>query len=375
MKRLLIIVCLVFLGLSSCVIESTPSKYASDPEKAKLFADSLDGKKIRLYTLRNKNGMTVELTNYGATIVSVVVPDRNGQLENVVLAYDSIHGYYNGTSYFGCVVGRYANRIAKGKFSLDGNTYQLPVNNGPNSLHGGINSIDKQVWTARMINDAIRFTTTIRDGENGYPGEVKLTVVYALTNDNSLVIDYEATTDKTTVLNVTNHAYFNLTGNPRKDIMDHELLIQADAFTPVDSTLIPTGEIKSVKGTPFDFTAFKAIGKDISANDEQLLFGKGYDHNFVLHQKDKHAPGVVVREQRSGRMMELFTDQPGVQFYSGNFLDGTEKGRGTAYQFRTGFCLETQHFPDSPNQPAFPSVVLKPGENWKSRTVYRFSTF
>ncbi len=362
-------------SFTSCVIESTPSKYANDPEQEKLFSDSLDGKQIGLYTLKNKNGMTVEFTNYGATIVSIQVPDREGNIGNVVLGYDSIQGYYYGTSYFGCVVGRYANRIANGKFTLEGKTYSLPVNNGPNSLHGGINSIDKKVWTARVINDAIRFSTTIKDGENGYPGEVKLSVVYSLTNDNGLVIDYSATTDKTTVLNVTNHAYFNLSADPSKDILDHELQINADAFTPVDSTLIPTGEIAKVKGTPFDFTSFKTIGKEINGADQQLVFGNGYDHNFVLNQRDKKTAAVTVMEKSTGRKMEVFTDQPGVQFYSGNFLDGTEKGRGVAYRFRTGFCLETQHFPDSPNRPEFPNVVLKAGENWESRTVYRFTTF
>lgn len=319
--------------------------------------------------------MTVEFTNYGATIVSIVVPDREGKMDNVVLGYDSIQGYYKGTSYFGCVVGRYANRIAKGIFALDGKTYTLPVNNGPNSLHGGINSIDKQVWSARVINDAIRFSTTIKDGENGYPGEVKLSVIYSLTDDNSLVIDYMATTDKTTVLNVTNHAYFNLSADPTKNILDHELLINADSYTPVDSTLIPTGVIVKVNGTPFDFTRFKSIGKEIGQSDQQLVFGNGYDHNFVLNQRDQKTPSVTVKENGSGRQMDVFTDQPGVQFYSGNFLDGTEKGRGVAFQFRTGFCLETQHFPDSPNRPGFPNVVLKPGENWESRTIYKFSTF
>lgn len=374
MKRLHTLILLFIAGLSSCIIQTDPKVYQSNPETMKAFTDSLDGKKVSLYTLKNKHGMVVEFTNYGATIVSIHVPDKNGKSENVVLGYDSIQGYYNGGSYFGCVVGRYANRIAKGKFKLEGKEYVLPINNGPNSLHGGVKSIDKQVWSTRVLNDAIRFTTTIKDGENGYPGEVKLTVIYSLRDDNSLVIDYAATTDKTTVINFTNHTYFNLSGDPNTSILGHELMINADSFTPVDSTLIPTGELLKVKGTPFDFTAFKTIGKEISSTNEQLVFGKGYDHNFVLNKADQKSPSVVVIEKNSGRKMEVFTDQPGVQFYSGNFLDGTEKGRGTAYQFRTGFCLETQHFPDSPNQPSFPSVVLKPGATWESRTIYKFST-
>lgn len=363
----------MFLGFFSCVVPPKPTATENDPDRARAFTDTINQKKTMLYTLKNKNGMTVEFTNYGATVVSIRVPDRMGKFEDVTLGYDNVQGYRDGKSYFGCTAGRYANRIAHGKFTLEGVEYTLPLNNGPNSLHGGVNSIDKQVWDARLIVDAIVFSTVVPDGENGYPGELKLSVVYSLRDDNSLVIDYTATTNKTTVVNLTNHAYFNLSGDPSHTILGHDLLINASAYTPVDSTLIPTGVLQPVKNTPFDFTTFKTIGRDIDHADEQLRIGLGYDHNFVLDAPVDKAPAVVVTEKKSGRKMELFTTEPGVQFYSGNFLDGTEKGRGTAYQYRTGFCLETQHFPDSPNQPSFPSTVLKPGETYQSQTIYRFS--
>lgn len=373
MKSLFAFLLLMFLGFFSCVVPPKPTATENDPDRARAFTDTINQKKTMLYTLKNKNGMTVEFTNYGATVVSIRVPDRMGKFEDVTLGYDNVQGYRDGKSYFGCTAGRYANRIAHGKFTLEGVEYTLPLNNGPNSLHGGVNSIDKQVWDARLIVDAIVFSTVVPDGENGYPGELKLSVVYSLRDDNSLVIDYTATTNKTTVVNLTNHAYFNLSGDPSHTILGHDLLINASAYTPVDSTLIPTGVLQPVKNTPFDFTTFKTIGRDIDHADEQLRIGLGYDHNFVLDAPVDKAPAVVVTEKKSGRKMELFTTEPGVQFYSGNFLDGTEKGRGTAYQYRTGFCLETQHFPDSPNQPSFPSTVLKPGETYQSQTIYRFS--
>lgn len=366
---------LLLFGAVSCVVPPANSTDQTDPERLNAFTDSLNQKKTMLYTLENKNGMRVELSNYGATIVSIKVPDRSGKIEEVTLGYDRIQAYRDGKSYFGCIAGRYANRIAKGKFVLEGTEYTLPLNNGPNSLHGGENSIDKQVWETKLLNYAVRFSIIIPDGENGYPGEVKLSVLYSLREDNSLVIDYSGTTNKTTVLNPTNHAYFNLSGDPNKTILDHELMILADAFTPVDSTLIPTGVLQPVKGTAFDFTTSKPIGKDIAAAEEQIRIGLGYDHNFVLNKTDPQTPAVVVKEKTSGRKLEVFTTEPGVQFYSGNFLDGSEKGNGTAYQYRTGFCLETQHFPDSPNQPSFPSTVLRPGETFISQTTYRFSTF
>jgi aldose 1-epimerase len=375
MKKLFAFAQVLLAGFTACVVPPSSREHAAlDMNRVNAFADTLNGKKVKLYTLRNKNGMAVEISNYGATLVSIHVPDKDGIDGNVLLGYDDINGYYNGKSYFGCVVGRFANRIAKATFKLDGKEYHVPQNDGLNSLHGGINSIDKQVWDARIMNDAIRFTTVIKDGDNGYPGNVKLTVVYSLRADNSLVIDYAATTDQPTVLNISNHAYFNLTCDPSNTILDHEIKINADAFTPVDSTLIPTGELKKVAATPFDFTQFKKIGKEINQQDQQLIYGKGYDHNFVLNTNDGKSPVVEVIENKSGRKMEVFTTQPGVQFYTGNFLNGTEKGRGVSYQLRTGFCLETQQFPDAPNQPNFPSAVLKPGETWKSHTTYKFST-
>ena len=374
MKRIFAFAHVMLAGFSACVVSPSHREHAPlDQQRVSAFADTVNGKTVKLFTLRNKSGMAVEISNYGATLVSIHFPDQKGQDGNVLLGYDDIKGYYNGKSYFGCVVGRYANRIAKGAFELDGKQYQLPQNDGLNSLHGGVNSIDKQVWDARIMNDAIRLTTFIKDGENGYPGNVKLTVVYSLRSDNSLVIDYSASTDKTTVLNISNHAYFNLSGDPSKTILDHEIKINADAFTPVDSTLIPTGEIKKVSGTAFDFLSFKKIGQDIDQPDQQLIYGKGYDHNFVLNTRDGKSPVVEVVEKISGRKMEVFTNQPGVQFYTGNFLNGSEKGRGLSFEHRTGFCLETQQFPDAPNQSNFPSTVLKPGEVWKSHTTYKFS--
>lgn len=376
MKRLLALMISGITMISSCVLSNDEKQIsAEDAARASAFSDSIEGKAVELYTLENKNGMKVEFTNFGATIVGIHVPDKNGKIENVALGYDSVSGYQLGTSYFGCIVGRYANRIAKGKYSIDGVEYNAPLNNGANTLHGGVNSIDKQVWTARKINDGISFSIKIPDGENGYPGNMTVKVVYSLREDNSLSIEYTATTDKTTVVNITNHAYFNLTGNPAQTILDHDLQLFADKFTPIDSTLIPTGELKAVKGTPFDFTAGKKMGAEVGANDEQITFGKGYDHNFVLNEsKEALKPAAVVTEATTGRKLEVFTTEPGIQFYSGNFLDGTQQGRGVNYQFRTGFCLETQHFPNSPNQPSFPSTILKPGETWKSQTIYKFST-
>ena len=375
MKRLFALLQLLLAGLTSCVDSSNTIAHAApDPERAKAFTDSIGDKQIMLYTLSNKNGMTVEFTNYGATIVSIQVPDKEGKIENVTLGYDSIQGYYNGTAYFGCVVGRYANRIAKGRFTIDDKAYTLPQNNGVNSLHGGVGSIDKQPWDVKHGEGSITFSILIPDSANGYPGAVQLSIAYTVRDDNSIVMDYSAVTDKTTHVNVTNHAYFNLSGDPTKTILDHELMINASAFTPVDSTLIPTGELRDVKGTAFDFSSPKAIGKDIASTEEQIVVGKGYDHNYVLNKTAAGEPSIVIVEKISGRKLEVFTTEPGVQFYSGNFLDGSQLGRGTAYQYRTGFCLETQHFPDSPNQPTFPSTVLKPGEKYSRQTIYKFST-
>lgn len=339
------------------------------------FGRTPDGAAVDLYTLRNAHGVTVKVMTYGCLITEVHTPDRNGKLGDIVLGFDSLDGYLKGHPYFGCVVGRYANRIAKGKFTLDGQTYTLATNNGPNALHGGLKGFDKVVWDARPVTVsggvAVKFTYISRDGEEGYPGTLQATVVYTLTDANELRMDYEATTDKATVINLTNHSYWNLAGGG--DIYGHLLTLAADRFTPVDDTLIPTGQITPVKGGPMDFTAAKPIGRDLKqlTNDPQ-----GYDHNFVLNSGGgRLAPCATVYEPGTGRVLEILTDQPGVQFYSGNFLDGTLTGKGSqVYRQHYALCLETQHFPDSPNQPAFPSTVLRPGQTYRTTTVHKFST-
>ncbi len=338
---------------------------------------SFEGKEVFLYTLTNKKGDVIKLTNYGATIVSITVPDRNGVRENVTFGYDTFEGYASGDLYFGKVVGQYANRVAKGKFTVDGVEYSLSLNNGPNSLHGGPTGWHSRAWDAEVLKGtdypAIRFTYNKPDMEEGFPGNLVAEVVYTWTDENEIIMDYKVTTDRNTVLNITNHAYFNLHGAGNGDILDHEALIRASAFTPVDSTLIPTGEIRPVEGTPFDFRTPHLIGERISMDYDQLVLGGGYDHNFVL---DNVEPvDAEVYDPSTGRLLEVITDQPGVQLYTGNFLDGTQTGiGGKVYNYRSGFCLETQHFPDSPNQPAFPSVILTPEEPFLSSTIYRFST-
>jgi aldose 1-epimerase len=319
--------------------------------------------------------MEVGITNYGAIVTSIRVPDRSGAFADVVLGFDSLEGYLGKHPYFGAVVGRYGNRIAKGRFSLNGVEYTLARNNGENALHGGLKGFDKQVWTGREVPGGVELQYVSKDGEEGYPGTLTATVKYTLTPENELKIEYLAVTDKPTVVNLTSHSYFNLAGEGQGDILGHQVTIHADRFTPVDAGLIPTGELRPVEGTPFDFRKPAAIGARIDQADEQLKRGGGYDHNFVLNSGGG-APAMAVRvvEPISGRVMEVLTDQPGVQFYTGNFLDGTIKGKGgKVYRRRYGFCLETQHFPDSPNQPAFPSVVLQPGEPMRSTTIYRFA--
>jgi aldose 1-epimerase len=362
------------LFLNSCIL-SNHNEEAMDQSVSKPFTDTLDQNIIGLYKLANANGMEALVSNYGATIVSLLVADKNGKKDDVVFGYDSIQGYYDGRAYFGCVAGRYANRIAKGQFQLDGKTYDLAKNNGPNSLHGGIKGFDKVVWTAKQDDGGLTLTYTSKDGEEGYPGNLTVTVRYVLKNDNSLQIEYSAVTDKATLVNVTNHSYFNLEGQGQGDILDHEILINADGFTPVDSTLIPTGEIRKVAGTPFDFTSPHKIGERINdTSDLQVKYGLGYDHNFTLNgETGKMKLAARVKAPISGRVMEVHTTEPGVQFYSGNFLNGSEKGKGSVYGYRSGFCLETQHFPDSPNKPSFPTTVLKPGEEYRSTTVFKFA--
>lgn len=343
------------------------------------FGKLPDGTEVRLFTLDNGRGMRAMVTNYGGIVTSLVVPDRAGQGADVVLGYDSLESYLRATPYFGALVGRYANRIAKARFTLDGKTYPLTANDGANSLHGGGRGFDKLPWEATPSTDsseaALRLHLVSPDGDEGYPGRLDVTMTYAVTDSNELRITYQAATDKPTVLNLSHHSYFDLAGHAAGDILGHELMLAADRFTPVDSTLIPTGELRSVAGTPMDFLTPTAIGARIGQDDQQLRLGKGYDHNWVVNgPAGTLRLAARVREPRSGRVMEVRTTEPGIQFYSGNFLDGTNAGKGgTPYRHRAGFCLETQHFPDSPNHPGFPSTVLRPGQEFHSTTVYRFS--
>lgn len=332
---------------------------------------------IKSYTLKNKNGMEVKFTNYGAIVTSIKVPDREGHFADVALGYGSVEGYINAIDrpYFGAIVGRYGNRIAKGKFTIDGKEYSLKTNNGENHLHGGLMGFDKVVWNGEVVGkNAVRFSYLAKDGEEGYPGNLSVQVTYTLTDDNELRIDYHATTDKKTPVNLTNHTYFNLAGEGAPTILDHELMINADAFTPIDKGLIPLGEIRPVESTPFDFRKAKAIGRDIGVESQQLAYGLGYDHNWVLNKgKGGMTLAATVYDPKSGRFMEVFTDEPGIQFYCGNFLDGRLVGKsGKVYNYRSALCLETQHYPDSPNQPAFPSTILEPGQTYATTTIYKF---
>jgi aldose 1-epimerase len=344
------------------------------------------GEAVSLFTLTNAHGMEVRAMTYGGIIVSLKVPDRAGRLGDVVLGYDSLAGYLKASPYFGAIVGRYANRIAGARFVLGGHTYQLPANDGKNSLHGGAKGFDKVVWAAESVRSdsgvGVAFTHTSPDGDQGYPGNLTMRVTYTLTDKNELVVDYHATADQPTPINLAQHSYFNLAGEGSGDILGHVLWVNADRYTPVDSTLIPTGDLATVAGTPFDFRAATPIGRRIGQDDEQLKRGKGYDHNFVLNQGGGagggsgggglvHAARVV--EPTTGRTLDVYTTEPGLQFYSGNFLDGSITGKsGHVYAHRSGFCLESQHFPDSPNHPAFPSAVLSPGQEYRSQTVFAF---
>ncbi|WP_335964325.1 aldose epimerase family protein [Galbibacter sp. PAP.153] len=343
------------------------------------FGKLPSGEKITKYRLVNENGMEVDIINYGGIITNLKVPDKNGVNKDVVLGFNSLDGYLTPSPYFGAIIGRYGNRIAGGKFVIDGKEYTLALNDGKNHLHGGNKGFDKVVWEATQISNSksvsLQLSYLSKDMEEGYPGNLKTTVTYTLDNSNSLKVKYEATSDKKTVVNLTQHSYFNLSGDFSKKILDHQIMINADAFLPVDATLIPTGEFRKVKGTPFNFTSAKAIGKEINSENEQLKRGLGYDHCWVLKDQDKgQRLAATAYDPKSGRFMEVFTDQPGIQFYTGNFLDGTlpAKGGGT-YAKRTGFCLETQHYPDSPNQKDFPSVLLSPGEKYQTETSFKFS--
>ncbi len=340
------------------------------------FGKTKDGKAVELYTMTNSHGVQVRAMTYGGIITSIKVPDRSGAMADVVLGFDTLDGYLTDPPYFGAIVGRYGNRIAKGQFTLDGRTYKLATNNGPNHLHGGIKGFDKVVWTARSVESAegvgVALTRVSPDGEEGYPGNLNATVTYILTDRNELIVRYQATADKATPVNLTQHSYFNLTGGG--DILGHELTLNADRYTPVDATLIPTGELAPVEGTPFDFRRRTAIGARIKQDDPQLKNGNGYDHNWVLNRTGTGLQVAArVVEPKTGRTLEVSTTEPGVQFYSGNFLDGTIKGKGGAvYNLRNGLCLETQHFPDSPNHSNFPTTILKPGDTYSSQTVFTF---
>lgn len=369
MKKNLFII-LISLSFSMFSCKQAPEKVTRD------VWGKQDGKEVYLFTLTNKDGNVIRLTNFGAKINWIEVPDKNGKKENITFGYDTFEETQKGNMSFGSVVGRFANRIANGKFSIDGVEYTTPINNGPNTLHGGPKGWHSVVWDAEIVKEskeaAVKFSYLSPDMEMGFPGNVKVSVIYTWTDNNEIIMDYEYTTDKKTVVNVTNHAYFNLHGAGNGDILDHVLTIKASAFSPVDSVMIPLAESRPVAGTPFDFTTPHAIGERINEDYDQLIAGKGYDHNFILDNKEE--PDATLYDPTSGRMLEVITDQPGIQFYSGNFLNGNDKGHGgIAYNYRTGLCLEADHFPNSPNRPDFPSVIVNPGDDIKTRTVYRFS--
>jgi aldose 1-epimerase len=374
------ILALLLLTLMNQNVFAEPGAAAS--VEIRPFGATSSGRATDLYVLTNKHGMVVAITNFGATIVSIKVPDRTGHLDDVVLGYDSAKEYEAGKAHIGGTIGRYANRIAHGSFTLEGHTYKLPENDGENTLHGGILGFDKKIWAAKEVSNkdgaAVQFTYVSPDGEEGFPGTLTATVVFTLYKDkNELRIDYTASTDKATVVNLTNHSYFNLSGQGSGEILATLLHLNASRFTPVDASLIPSGELREVKNTPFDFTKPMTIGERINADEQQINYGHGYDHNWVLDRKaGSTAPelAAIARDAKSGRVLEVLTTEPGVQFYSGNFLDGSERGKGgVAYQRRTAFCLETQHFPDSPNHPSFPSTTLVPGKPYQSTTIFRFS--
>jgi aldose 1-epimerase len=374
-RREAIIVMLV-LSVTTIFVSGLQAEAKSKMQKQS-FGKTEDGQQVDLYILTNKNGMEAAITNYGGTVVSLKVPGRSGKFDDVVLGYDALDGYAAGKAYIGATVGRYANRIAHAQFALDGVTYTLSKNDGDNHLHGGFN---KRVWAAKDVSSnagqALELTYLSKDGEEGFPGSLPVKVVYTLTDKNELKIDYSATTDKDTVLNLTNHAYFNLAGQGNGDILQQQIMIRADRFTPVDATSIPTGELRSVKGTPFDFTTATAIGARIDQDDQQLKMGKGYDHNWVLNNEKPGSLFLATQayDPHSGRVLEVLTTEPGIQLYTGNFLDGIHGKGGKVYDRRNAFCLETQHFPDSPNHPQFPTTELKPGQHFESTTIYKFST-
>jgi aldose 1-epimerase len=355
----------------------TDLKSKIDPKQ---FESVTDGKSTRLYVLKNKNGLEATITNFGLRLVSLMVPNKNGVFDDIVLGFSNLKAYQTKKgSYFGAIIGRYSNRIANGQFTLEDKTYKLAVNNGKNHLHGGVKGFNNVVWEGQQLkNNEIEFTRISADMEEGYPGNLSLKVRYTLTDDNELKINYYTTTDKTTIVNLTHHSFFNLAGEGNGNVNNHLLMINADFFTPVNQDLIPTGAIEKVKGTPFDFKSFKPIGEDLDVQHQQFQYAKGYDQNFVLNKTPKNKQGLVlaakVIEPHSGRIMEVYTSEPGIQFYEANYLDGSVKGKsGKSYVFRGAFCLETQHFPNSPNQINFPATILRPHQTYNSTTVYKFT--
>jgi aldose 1-epimerase len=354
-----------------------PAKEASVTKA--VFGTTPAGETVDVYTMTNPEGMEVRAITYGGIITVLRVPDRDGRLDDIALGFDNLEGYLKNPPFFGAIIGRYGNRIGRGRFTLDGKAYTLAINNAPNHLHGGVKGFDKVVWQAESFKKddvvGVVFTHTSPDGDQGYPGNLSLRVTYTLTPRNELEVEYEATTDKPTPVNLTQHTYFNLAGDGSRDVLDHMLTLHASRYTPVDATLIPSGGLATVEGTPFDFRMPTAIGARIAANDAQIRYGNGYDHNYVI---DRTSEGLVaaahVMEPMTGRVLDVSTTEPGMQFYTGNFLDGTLMGkRGHVYKQRMGFCLETQHFPDSPNKPTFPNTILRPGETFRSKTVFAFS--
>ena len=375
---ILIIISFFFLGNCKNPKNDTKMRKNKVSITKSFYGKTKDNKKVDLYSFKNENGMQVDIINYGGIITSLKVPDKNGETEDIVLGYNKLEDYINENPYFGSIIGRYGNRIAKGKFNLNGNQYTLATNNDENHLHGGNIGFDKVIWEAETkINSnssSLILKYLSRDMEEGYPGNLYTTVTYKITNDNSVEIKYEAQTDKTTVINLTQHSYFNLSGDFNQSILNHKVKINADQFLPVNKSLIPTGNKLNVSMTPFDFRNYKEIKKDINADDLQLNYGNGYDHCWVLNDyKNGYRLIASAFHEESGRLMEVYSDQPGLQFYTGNFLDGSlpQKGEGS-YNFRSGFCMETQHFPNSPNQPDFPSVTLNPNEKYNSKTTYKF---
>jgi aldose 1-epimerase len=372
----------IFLTFASCKpqeAEPVPAKAKEASVSKAMFGTAPDGTTVDVYTMTNPSGMEVRAITFGGIITSLRVPDRDGRFDDVALGFDKMEDYLKNPAYFGAIIGRYGNRIGGGRFTLDGQTYKLATNNGPNHLHGGVKGFDKVVWQAESFKKGdlvgIVFTHTSPDGDEGYPGALSMRVTYTLTPRNEIEVDYEATTDKPTPVNLTQHTYFNLAGDGSRDVLDHVLTLQASRYTPVNASLIPSGGLATVEGTPFDFRMPTSIGSRIDANDVQIRYGNGYDHNFVVDRPgDGLVPAAHVMEPMTGRVLEVRTTEPGMQFYTGNFLDGTLTGKGGhVYKRRMGFCLETQHYPDSPNKPSFPNTILRPGETYRSKTVFAFS--